>query len=185
MTTQRTRITQAEFEQFLALPENADRRFELINGEIIEKMPTEEHGVIAVKLILRVGGHIETHQLGRLAVEPRHKMPDDDQDARLPDIAFTSNARLLPLVRQGAVPQMPDLVIEIKSPDDSEKKMAAKAHYYLANGSRMVVLVFPERRQFKVFTPDAEYLLSEADVFEGGDVLPGFSLRVGEVFPQV
>ena len=32
-----------EFERFLALPENADRLFELIDGEIVEKMPTEEH----------------------------------------------------------------------------------------------------------------------------------------------
>lgn len=34
--------TLEEFEAFIALPENAARRFELINGEIYEKMPTEE-----------------------------------------------------------------------------------------------------------------------------------------------
>ena len=30
-----------EFERILALPENRDRLLELINGKIIEKMPTE------------------------------------------------------------------------------------------------------------------------------------------------
>ncbi len=39
-----------EFERILALPENCDRLLELINGKIIEKMPTEEHGIVALNL---------------------------------------------------------------------------------------------------------------------------------------
>ncbi len=40
-----------EFEELLKLPENAGRLLELIDGEIVEKMPTEEHGSIALPLI--------------------------------------------------------------------------------------------------------------------------------------
>lgn len=32
-------VTEAEFEAFIQRPENADRLFELINGEIVEKVP--------------------------------------------------------------------------------------------------------------------------------------------------
>lgn len=47
MVIQTRRYTVAEFEQVIALPENQDRYFELIDGEIVEKMPTEEHSVIS------------------------------------------------------------------------------------------------------------------------------------------
>jgi len=39
MVTQ-AKITAEEYETFLARPENVNRRFELIAGEITEKMPT-------------------------------------------------------------------------------------------------------------------------------------------------
>lgn len=39
------------FEAFLALPENRGRLFELVEGEIVEKMPTEEHGVTAAWIV--------------------------------------------------------------------------------------------------------------------------------------
>lgn len=50
MVARQQRYTTAAFEQFIALPENADRRFELIAGEIVEKMPAQFHAAI-VQLI--------------------------------------------------------------------------------------------------------------------------------------
>ena len=46
MAIQERRYTVEEFEAFIAKAENVDRLFELIDGEIIEKMPTEEHNLI-------------------------------------------------------------------------------------------------------------------------------------------
>jgi Uma2 family endonuclease len=181
MSVQPKLYTVDEFEKFIAQPEHSERLFELINGEIVEKVPTEEHAAIAARFTIRVGSFVELRQLGRITVEPRHQMPHDDHNARLPDVAFTSTARALPLVKIGAVPQMPDLVIEILSPTDSLKKLREKAHYYLANGSRMVWLVLPEQCIIEVYTLDDEYILTEADTLDGGDVLPGFTLPVRDV----
>ena len=50
MAIQPKLVTVVEFEQFLALLENGDRSFELIHGEIVEKVPTEEHGLIAANI---------------------------------------------------------------------------------------------------------------------------------------
>lgn len=161
-----------EFEQFIALPENADRRFELIDGEIVEKVPTEEHGVIAARILMwleRLG------LLGRVAVEPRHRMPEDRRNSRIPDVAYTSAERVLPLTRKGAVPQMPDLAVEIKSPDDSVNLLRSKAIYYLANGARMAWLIYPEQRLV-----DNE---ERHDSVDGGDVLPRFTLTLRDIFP--
>lgn len=72
-----------EFDEFIALPENADRRFELIDGEIVEKMPTEEHGVISALMAARILMFDEQHQLGgRVAVEARYKLPEDRRNPR-------------------------------------------------------------------------------------------------------
>jgi Uma2 family endonuclease len=51
MAVQERFHTLPEFEVFIARPENADRLFELINGEIVEKLPTREHGIIAGNII--------------------------------------------------------------------------------------------------------------------------------------
>ncbi len=186
MAVEQTKTTTIEeFERFLALPENADRLFELIDGEIVEKMPTEQHGLIGSNLNAHLWMFNRQHKLGRVTIEPRHQTPDNRYNSRLPDVAFTSKERALPLVTQGAVPQMPDLAIEIQSPDDSLKKMREKAVYYLANGSRLVWLVLPEKRLVEIYRIDGEVdILTENDTLDGGDVLPGFTLRIQEIFAE-
>lgn len=178
-------ITVAEFEGFIDAPENADRLFELIDGEIIEKVPTEEHGYLAARLVIRLGFFVEQNKLGRITVEPRHRIPEDDQNSYLPDVAFTREARKLPLVKKGSVPLMPDLAIEIKSPTDSATKLRRKAAYYLENGSQIVWIILPEKRQIEVYTADGDLqILTEDDVLTGGELVPNFALAVTDLFNE-
>jgi Uma2 family endonuclease len=185
----KTEVTIEEFEQHIALPENDERRFELIDGEIVEKMPTEEHAVIAATISAEIYAFLKAHGIkGRVGVEPRHKMPNDKRNSRIPDVAYTSPEPMQPITKKGAVPQMPDLAIEIKSPDDKVNVLRAKPAYYLANGSRMVWLIFPEQRLVEVYQPDADVVLlvdneQRHDVIDGDYVLPGFKLAVRDVFP--
>jgi Uma2 family endonuclease len=114
-----TRTMDAEaFEVFLARPENADCRFELINGEIVEKMPTLEHGVIVSNALGHIWNRVRATGVGRVAVEVRYRMPGDNQNSRLPDVVYYMDATL-PVVKRGPVPHMPDLIIEVQSPDDT------------------------------------------------------------------
>jgi Uma2 family endonuclease len=184
MAVQNETTTIAEFETFLARAENRDRLFELINGEIVEKVVTQAHGVIAARIVVRLGGFVEANKLGLVMVEVHHKVPGDEHNERIPDIAFTSSERVLK-VEHGAVPQMPDLAVEIKSPNDRYIEMREKAAYYVANGARMVWLIFPEKRLVEVYQPVADVqILNEHDIIEGGDVLPGFSLAVKDIFAE-
>lgn len=171
-----------EFEEFLARPENSDSLFELIHGEIVEKVTTEEHSLIVGNIYRPIWTFVDQHDLGRVAFEVRRRVPGDEHNARLPDLEFTRKERLLPVVRKGAVPQMPDLAVEVKSPDDSLHKLREKAAYYLANGTRLVWLVYPKKRLVIAITPDSEEILTEEDTLDGGDVLPGFTLPVRDIF---
>ncbi len=174
-------ISADEFERILDLPENQDRLLELVHGRVVEKMPTEEHGVIASTLNFALFAYNRQHKVGRVGVEVRQRLPHDQLNSRMPDISFSSARR--PIVRKGGVPEMPDLAVEIKSPDDSVRQMREKAAYYLANGARLVWLIYPQKRLIEVYDPDAEVeILIEGDVLTGRDLLPGFILPVAEVF---
>ena len=171
-----------EFERFLKRPENRDRLFELVNGEIVEKMPTEEHGIIVLNIGTEIRILLKANPIGRVGVEIRHGSPEDRYNDRIPDISFTADTTTS-VVTQGAVPRFPDLAVEVKSPDDSYRQMREKAAYYLANGVKLVWLVYPEKRLIEVYRADGEIqILDEDDTLEGGNVLPGFSMTVSSIF---
>ncbi len=171
-----------EFEAFIAQPENAEYHFELIDGEIVQKMPTMLHGLIIFLLSAALGTYLREHPIGRAGVEVRYRLSSDNLNDVIPDLSFVTMDK--PIIRKGAAPFLPDLAVEVQSPDQSDKFMADKAAYYLANGVRMVWLVYPDKRLVEVLTPDARHLLNDADSLDGGDVLPGFSLPIRDIFAE-
>lgn len=184
MTLQAQLYTVDTFEQFIAQPENKGRRYELVHGTVVEKpMPTEEHGLIVARLVMWLMSFVEEHSLGRVVVETAYRRDDDALNRRIPDLSFTSKARLLPLTKKGAVPQMPDLAVEVKSPDDTYSEMREKANYYLNGGTKLVWLVFPNVQRIEAHATGGKVTTYEvSDTVSGGDVLPGFKLDVGKVF---
>jgi Uma2 family endonuclease len=176
-------ITVEEFEDYIARPEHRDRLFELIDGEIAEKVPTREHAAIAFNFAYEFGRFLEEHAVGTGGVEARHRPADDPHNVRMPDVSIVLGDR--PVERTGAANYMPDVCVEIQSPDDAMKDMRAKAEFYLAHGTKLVILVYMPKRILEVVTPDTSYLLTEADTLEGGDVLPGFSVAVSRLFRRL
>jgi Uma2 family endonuclease len=184
MVAEKKRMTTAEFEAFASRPENRERHFELINGEIVEKMPTQLHALIASLFNGFLFVYLQANPIGWIFSEVRVRLPGDHQDDVIPDIAF--------VLKQGRTFEadaplgyMPDLVIEIQSPGQSDKFMADKAAFYLAHGARLVWIVYPSKRLMESLSLTDRQLLTEADTLEGGDVLPGFTLVVKAIFPHV
>ncbi len=185
MVAQPRLVTVDEFEQFLALPENADRLFELIDGEIVEKMPTQVHGIVAGNIITWLNMYFLNHPIGLAAVEARHRPSADDQhNDRLPDVSVVLDLTK-PVTRQGAAPFLPDICIEIKSPDDTYKEMADTAAFYLANGAKLVWLVYPEQKLVEALTNDTRELIGETGMITAGELLPEFSAPVSGFFRGV
>jgi Uma2 family endonuclease len=138
------------------------------------------YGIIAAKITIRVGTFVEQHNLGYVAVAVDHQTTDGN--ILTPAIAFYSDASA-PLIERGYVFQMPELAVEIKFPYESMKVIRDKAAYYLANGCRIVWLVHPEKRIIDVHTSEDETVFMDDDILNGGDVLPGFSVPVRDLFP--
>ncbi len=169
------------FDDFLA--KHSDRLFQLIDGEIVEKVVTEEHGIIAVNIATEIRIYLKQNPIGHVGVEIRHREPNDELNDRLPDVSFRK-VNDSDIVKKGAVPTMPDLAVEIKSPTDSYTLMRDKAGYYLANGTQLVWLVYPEKRLVEVYRTGADIdFATSDDTLLGYDVLPDFELAVSEIFP--
>jgi Uma2 family endonuclease len=180
MRVQEKQVTVDEFEAILQQPENDSRLLELIHGEVVEKVPTEEYGLIAANIVAFLWTYVRSTRSGRVTSETRHRTEGDAYNDRIPDVSYRAGSD--PVVTQGAVMSMPDLAVEVRSPDDSLRKLREKARYYLENGSQLVWLVLPEMRLVEVYTTDEDRILTIDDTLTGGDLLPGFSLPVREIF---
>ena len=181
MVLQRERLyTVEEFEVIADAEENADRLLELIDGEIVEKMPTEFHG----QVVLNIGGEFNAYarrtKIGRAGTEVRHRKLEDRYNSRIPDVSFRITSD--PAIERGSVGGMPDVAVEIQSPDDDLEKLRGKIRYYLLNGTRLGILVLTKRRIVEVHTKEGVRILSEADTLDGGDVMPGFTMPVKDIF---
>jgi Uma2 family endonuclease len=179
----RIKLTTTQYDAFLILPENAHRRFELIQGEIMEKIPTQLHAYIRQMLSGFLFVFLRQNPLGYALIEARYRVPGSSDVDLIPDLSFVAKGHG-PLVQSGPVPYLPELVIEAQSEGQSDRFILDKALLYLANGTRMVWVIYSTRQIIEVLTPTERYLLTINDTLTGFDVLPGFSVAVREIFPS-
>jgi Uma2 family endonuclease len=169
-----------------AVHDRENRLCELVDGILVEKVMGFEESRIAVRLILILGNYVDGHDLGTV-VGADGMMQLSPGLVRIPDVAFISWDRLPKSRRgrQGAPLLAPDLAVEVLSKGNTKKEMARKLREYFEAGVRLVWYADPESRTVRAFTsPTDSVLLGEGDTLDGGDVLPGFRLRVRDWFAE-
>ncbi|MEO0561739.1 MAG: Uma2 family endonuclease, partial [Chloroflexota bacterium] len=157
MVSKRRTYNIEEFEKLIAA--EPERRYELVDGDLHEKMPTQVHAKIVALILYRIMRYLEDNPMGDVLPEARYRLDVDDANSFVPDLSFVTIAKG-PLAGDGAAPYTPELAVEVQSPGQSDRFLADKATYYLANGSRMVWLVYPNRRLVEVLTLDDRHLLT-------------------------
>ncbi|MDE0133669.1 MAG: Uma2 family endonuclease [Acidimicrobiaceae bacterium] len=162
-------------------------RGELIRGVFCEMTPPgHEHGRVVALLTHALVAHVEERQLGVVvAGDSGVHLEHDPDTVRAPDVAFTSGERL-PMGRaiHGYAQVVPDLVVEVVSPSDRHADVRDKARMWLSFGVQLVWVVFPAARTGEVYRAGTEAVetLTEADSLDGGDVLPGFTYPLSQLF---
>src|SRR5581483_2973192 len=142
-------------EEFLLLPESLNKR-ELVNGEVVELSPVSaRHAAIQSRLDRRLGSFAEQKRLGEVIVEGGFKLRRNPDLVRAADVAFISAEQLrqAPL-GSGFYEGHPDLAVEIVSPGDKATDIEEKVLSYLAVGTRLVWVVYPEVQIVHVRYPD-------------------------------
>jgi len=161
-------------------------RYELQAGLLIsEPLPGGRHGRVTAAVAEILRAHVKKLRLGVVfAGDSGFILARKPDTVRGPDVAFVSRERF---ERSGdtvkAFAGAPDLAVEVLSPSNTATGMHAKVADYLAAGARRVWVVDPEVRAVTVYASLLwPHVLREGDVLEGDDVIPGFQVRVGELF---
>ncbi|MGI8551879.1 MAG: Uma2 family endonuclease [Dehalococcoidia bacterium] len=172
-------------EDFWCLP-SSDGRTELIDGEVMETMPPGgEHNYIMGELTIRLGSYVRTNGLGVvLPGDTGIILARDPDRVRGPDLCFIARDRLPGgKVPRGYLEMIPDLIVEIVSPNDRAAEIQAKTEEWLRAGARLVWAMYPTTRTVVAAQGlGAVRVYHESDTVTGDPVLPGFTLPVAELF---
>ena len=134
-------------------------------------------------------------RLGGLVTLPdtgfRFVRPDGRELLLVPDVAYLGPERVAQLPARGSVARsryvnvLPDLAIEVASPDQHRPEMAAKAQLFLDCGVQLVWVVWSRYRQVDIWhAGDAQpsATLGVSDSLDGEEILPGFTLPLAQLF---
>jgi Uma2 family endonuclease len=173
-------------DDLLTLPDDGSI-YEVVDGVLVRMAGS---GDLATTTAMRLGSRlsvfVEDHGLGAVTGADGVYAFPTAETGLIPDVGFYTAARRALIVdRTKPIPFAPDLAVEVASPSQSPKDMAAKVRRYLAGGTRLVWVVWPEEQQIDVWHPgdgQPSRTLHSGDVLEGEDVVPGFTYPIARLF---
>lgn len=138
---------------------------------------------------------VESHGLNCAWMKTTYIRPATDDPnwviaSRTPDVMVYAGDQIerfkatYPDYRERPIPYVPDLVIEVVSPNDKIVELDTKIEAYLADGVRLIWVIHPHSRKAIIYAPDAEQPrhLNINGILDGKDVLPGFQLPIAKIF---
>lgn len=175
-------------DELLAMPDDGFC-YELIKGELIKVSPPpgHEHGLVAMNLASPLYEYVKNKKLGKVyAAETGFLLEQNPDTVRAPDVAFVRRERFEeagPI--KGYWIGAPDLAVEVLSPSDTVRKVEGKVAHWLESGARTVWIVSPKLHTVTVYRSLTEIeVLTERDMLDGGDVVPGFQLSIADIFAE-
>ena len=172
-------------EELLNMPDDG-YRYELVRGELRKMSPAGHvHGRYAWSIAFSMGGIVETNRLGEIYIaDTGFVLAADTEHVRVPDAAFVRRERAEAVGdAPGFFPGPPDIAVEVISPSDRYTDVDEKVADLLDAGTLAVILVDPRRRVVKVHRSATDVVvLGEEDMLSVDDVVPGWRMRVEEIF---
>ena len=164
-----------------------NRLCELVSGVLVEKPMGYRESILALALGSWLRAFVEKNNLGLVSG------PDGMTElfpglVRIPDVAFASWGRIPGgVVPSEPIPELtPDLAVEVLSQSNTPAEMDRKRAEYFEAGVKLVWIVDPDARTVSVSSsPGKGVLLGASGMLDGGDVLPGFTLRLADLFAEL
>ena len=161
--------------------------YEIVNGQRVELPPMSAYATwLASCLHGRLWPYAWDKGLGVSVTEMLFVLDAERDLRRRPDVAFVSPARWplgrsLPMTGDWNV--VPDLTVEVISPNDVFKDVLAKVREYFHHGVQVVWVIAPEEQQVYVYdSPTHVRILTGQDALTGGEVVPGFHMPLEQLF---
>jgi Uma2 family endonuclease len=171
-------------QDLLELPDAVS--WELVDGQLVERTMSELSSYIGGRLVHFLMAYCEPAGLGWVfpADAGYQCFPDAPNKVRKPDASFIRRERLPegPHAR-GFTRIAPDLAVEVLSPHEYATDVETKLQEYLDAGVQLVWKVNPEARLVTVLRVDGTgNRLREDDELSGENIIPGFRMKVGDLF---
>ena len=164
-----------------------DRLYELLDGVLVEKAVSDKSSMLALELSGVLREFIKPRRLGWL-LGPDGYFRLFDRLLRAPDVAFSRRDQRpagQPL-DEGYSPVAPALAVEVFSLGNTVRELEQKRAEFFKAGTELFWIVYPEQEEIVTATPGSEpRTLRGDDILDGGTVLPGFTLRVGDLFAAI
>ncbi len=164
-----------------------DRRYEMVDGELVELPPMRRAASIVTGKINRLlEAHIEDGNLPFwVGIGASFRLGLSRANFRIPDLSVTAERPGTPAIEDepGVWEGTPDVAVEVISITDTYVDVIEKARLYLRQGVATVLLVDAYNREVTVRQSTGEIrVLTTDDILTGEPVLPGFSCSVAEIF---
>jgi Uma2 family endonuclease len=179
------------FEDYLLMPE-IKLRYEIIDGEMImSPAPTFDHQWIIQNIVYALGPFVRKKKLGAVVAAPCdilvRRAPLRTHQPDVFYVSFDRSRKTIAELRKMQVLELaPDLVVEILSPSDRRSVLKAKLDDYIKIGVRECWVVSPQGETVEVLRLSSGEATS-INTFHvsntlRSEVLPGFKMKVSEVF---
>ena len=164
----------------------SDAPYELLKGELIEVSPSSmESSSITSHLASIIDRYVFQFRSGLVtSAEGGYILQRDPDTVVAPDIGFIRKSRVPLGFDKHKFMQVPqDLAVEVLSPSNTTAEMYRKLGLYSAAGVPLVWVVYPLQKVVIVHhLGEPSVTLGESDMLSGGDILPGLTIAVSEVF---
>ena len=160
-------------------------RYELVRGVLRwRSLAGQRHGAVTANVAVSLGMYVSQQGLGRTYAAGTGFVLTRDPDTVLaPNVDFVRKERLSNLEPEGYFPGSPDLAVEVIDSDDLYIEVEEKVAEWLDAGTRLVAVVSPQQQTVKVQCSLKDItVLTEDNVLDGGEVVPGWQLPVKEIF---
>lgn len=166
-----------------------DYQAELVHGRYVVSPRVQwRHSAVMRNVFLALHSHAAPRTLGEVVPDGTcYALPHRDDTLRCPDVSFVAAARMPAApAGDGWLALAPDLVVEVRSPEERRRTLTEKLDDYFAAGTALAWVVDPKRWGVEVHLRDRTTRWVGADeTLDGGPVLPDFHLPVADVFRGV
>jgi Uma2 family endonuclease len=163
-----------------------DMLYEVVDGQIKEKMVGAREIAIATLLIEFLAPFLRAQRLGKVFGEMVFRINISKDLQRRPDVAYVSKSRWAldrPVPDTAAWDVVPDLAIEVVSRTNAAVDVQAKIEEYFEAGVSRVWVIYPKQKKIHIYVSTTEiHVLQLGDELDGGDLIPGFRLPLAALF---
>jgi Uma2 family endonuclease len=172
------------YDDLPSFPQDDGLRRELIDGDLYESpSPTVRHQLAVTAIVAALHSHAK--ERGGLALLAPMDVVFSWESVVQPDVIYLSAERHAELKEERIIGVVPDLLVEVSSPDTRRLDLIKKRNLYEREGVGEYWFVDLEADQIDVHRLDDSGHYGQPESLGEGDTLtcltaPGFSLPVGE-----